>query len=576
MTFEQAAILLLLLGMLVVFALDRFRMEVVTLAGLGLGYALGLVPASGLFAGISDPAVVTVAEILLIIQVLSRAAMLDRVAGRIAAARLGERTTIAILCVISAAISVFMNNIGALALMIPVIYSVCAAAAIQPRRVLMPVSFATLLGGICSVIGTPANLIASDQLRNATGHGFALFDFAWAGIPAAFAGLAVIVFFLPRRLAAADPDATPSGYHPRRVVASLHVPPGSALSGSPLGALPFQLHSVLRGGKQVFLAAKDAALRVGDCALVDVDEGRLEQLLMSGDLAQVGEGRAAGLPTARAVIMPGSTVVGTRIGNLQAFASRKVRIAAVSPRTARIEGTFEDLQLSVGDVLYLDGMTAGIEEALAETEMLAVSGHGERQAVAGGTFGLAVFVAGILLAATSLVSPEVAFGAVILVLAATGTLDLRAGLAALNWPILIMLAGMIPLGIAVETTGTAAVLAGALASAVPDGSALWLFSAAMLLLAILITPFVNNASTVIVLGPIAVKLAAAAGIPPQPLLIAVAMGASIDFLTPFGHHNNTLVMGLGSYRFSDYPRAGWAVTLAAGLTGMFFISLVWG
>jgi di/tricarboxylate transporter len=573
MTFEQAAILLLLLGMLAIFALDRFRMEVVTLAGLGAGFTLGLVPVSGLFAGISDPAVVTVAEILLIVQVLSRASVLDRLAGRIGAAGLNERGTVAVLCVTAAAISIFMNNIGALALMIPVVYSVCNAIAVEPRRVLMPVSFATLLGGICSVIGTPANLIASDLLRNAAGHGFAMFDFAWAGIPTAIAGLTTIVFFVPRRAATENAKRPETGREARRIVAPLLVPRDSALSGVPFAALPFRLYSVLRQNKQVFLAARDATLRTGDLVLADLDEDRLERLLADGDLAGAGGGKI-GFPAARAVVMPGSTVVGSRVGNLHALASRNVRVVAVSPRTMRIEGAFEDLQLSLGDVLYLDGAADRIEEALAETEMLAVSGYGERRTAKGGPFGLAVFIAGILLAATSTVSPPVAFGAVVLVLAATGTLDLRTGLAGLNWPILIMLAGMIPLGTAVETTGAAKVLAGALASAMPAGSPLWL-GAAMLLLAVLVTPFVNNASTVIVLGPIAVQLAAAAGIAPQPLLIAVAMGASIDFLTPFGHHNNTLVMGLGNYRFSEYPRAGWPITIAAALTGLFFIHLVW-
>lgn len=572
MEFDQVAILVLLVGMLGVFAFDRLRMEVVALAGLAIGFALGLAPAAGIFAGFANPAVITVVEILLVVQVLSRSALLDQFARRIVSARLGEGATIGVLCLTAAAISVFMNNIGALALMIPVVYGVCQAASIAPSRVLMPVSFATLLGGLCSEIGTPANLIASNQLATATGHRFALFDFAWVGIPAALAGLAAIVLFVPRRLPG-PPDGDGPKASPRPVALAARIPETSMLVGKPWSDLPFSVHSVLRSGKQVFLAAPGTVLEAGDEVYLQADEQQIESLFDKGDLIFPPEG-GAGLPMSQAVVMPESIVVGSRVGNLPAFRSRGVHVVAVSPKTTRIEGTFDDLQLSIGDILYLDGPRERIAEALEETEMLPVGYANKPQRPAGG-FGLAVFVGGIVLAATGLVPPQIAFGAVVLVLAATRALDLRTGLGALNWPILIMLAAMIPLGEAIRTTGAAQVLADALVAIAPGGSPRFL-TAAMLLLALLITPFVNNASTMIVLGPIAIGAARSSGMAPEPLLIAVALGASIDFLTPFGHHNNTLAMGLGNYRFTDFPRAGWPVALVAAATGLLFTLIFWG
>jgi di/tricarboxylate transporter len=278
------------------------------------------------------------------------------------------------------------------------------------------------------------------------------------------------------------------------------------------------------------------------------------------------------LPSKRAVVMPESTVVGSRVGNLSPFASRGVEVAAVSPRTARIEGTFDDLQLSIGDIVYLDGPPEHIADALAETEMLAV-GDARPNDPPVSNLSLLVFAAGVAAAATSLISPQIAFGAVVLVLAAAGALDLRVAIGALNWPILIMLAAMIALGTAVETTGAAQVIADSLVD-LSGGTAIPLV-AAMLMLALAVTPFVNNASTMIVLGPVAIDAARVAGIAPEPLLIAVAMGASIDFLTPFGHHNNTLVMGLGNYRFIDFLRAGWLIAIVTAATGVIFTSLVW-
>lgn len=571
MTFDQIAILVLLAGMLAAFASERLRTEVVALAGLAIGFALGLVPAGKLFAGFADPAVITVIEILLIIQVLSRTALPERLAARIVSARLGERATITILCLISATISVFMNNIGALALMLPVTYGVCHAAGIAPSRALMPISFATLLGGICSEIGTPANLIASNQLRAATGHGFALFDFAWAGMPAALAGLAAIVLFVPVRLAAAVGKNEDEGSR-RIVVMAAQVPPASPLVGQKLQQLPFNIHSVFRNGAHVFLAAGKAALQPGDTVLFQAPASQIDRLLRDGSLSSSGSNRI-GLPSTRAVVMPESTVVGSRVGNLFAFASRGVELVAVSPRTPRIEGSLDDLQLSIGDVVYLDGPPEGIADALEETEMLALDAPRLPQRPAS-ELSLAIFAAGIFAAALVPVSPQVAFGAVVLALAAAGTLELREALAGLDWPILIMLAAMIPLGAAVESTGTARFLAEYLIAFLPDAGTTTL-AASMLLLALLLTPFVNNAAAMIVLGPIAIDVARAAGTPPEPLLIAVAMGASIDFLTPFGHHNNTLVMGLGGYRFSDFPRTGWLVSVAAALAGLVAIRLTW-
>ena len=181
---------------------------------------------------------------------------------------------------------------------------------------------------------------------------------------------------------------------------------------------------------------------------------------------------------------------------------------------------------------------------------------------------------GVLLAASGLVGTEYAFGLVVLVLAALGSLNLRRALSELDWPILIMLAAMIPLGQAIETTGAAAVIAGYLVALLPEASPLLLL-AAVLLLALVVTPFVNNASTAIALGPIAVGIAGAAALPPEPFLMAIAVGASIDFLTPIGHHNNTIVMGLAGYRFIDFLKAGWPLTLTTSLVAVPLLWLFW-
>jgi di/tricarboxylate transporter len=576
MNFEQAAILLLLAGMLVIFAFDRVRMEVVALGGLGIGLALGLVTPAQAFTGFSNPAFVTVVEILLIVQVIGRSGILDPFARRIPEVARSETGILAVLCTVTAGISVFMNNIGALALMIPIVTSVCRISGLDQRRVLMPVSFAALLGGLCSIIGTPANLIVSNQLATATGEGFAFFDYAWVGVPAAIGGLLVLLVW-PRRILGAEVPAQnrlpPQAF--RTVVAEVEIVAGSPLVGAAISDFEAKIHGIRRGGANLLFQRPGTRLQAGDVMLVEIGLPSLESWLTDGTVAMpAGNRYPAGSERIEAVVMPESILVGSRIGTLEGFSSRDIRVVAVATQTARIEGSLADLQLSIGDVLYLSGHRAAIDDAVKEAEILPLWPKPEEAAAERRWRPVLVFAAGIAIAAFNIMPPELAFGLVTLVLAGTGDLILRKGFAELNWPILIMLAALIPLGSAVETTGAAVVMATGLMSVLPSENPI-LISAAMLALAVAITPFVNNASTAIVLGPIAITVASAAGMTPQPLLMAVALGASIDFLTPIGHHNNTVVMGMAGYRFIYFVKAGWPVTIAVSMCAVISLFAFW-
>lgn len=576
MSFEQAAILVLLVGMLIVFALDRIRMELVAIGGLGLGVALGLVGPADAFTGFSNPAFVTVVEILLIVQVLGRSGILDPLARRVSEIASGETGVLAVLCATTACLSVFMNNIGALALMLPVVTSVCRVNEFDSRRILMPVSFAALLGGLCSVIGTPANLIVSNQLAAATGRGFAFFDFAWVGVPAALAGILVLLVW-PRRVLGSDPAGRgrlpPQAF--RNVVSEVHVPVGSRLAGLLVAEAGFTIHAVQRGGANLLHQRSGTSIEPGDVLLVESSLPQVESLLAGGLVTLPGNAPATS-PRQRveAVIMPQSTLVGSRIGTLDLFHSRGISVVAVATQTPRIEGSLADLQLSIGDVLYLSGDQAAIDEAIDDAEILPLWPEPEREATDARWPPVVAFAGGIVLAAFGFAPPQLAFGLVVIVLAGLGSLNLRKGLAELDWPILLMLATMIPLGEAVETTGAATILADRLMSVLPGGSPI-IAAAAMMGIAVVITPFVNNASTVVVLGPIALGVAAASGISPELLLIAVALGASVDFLTPIGHHNNMIVMGLAGYRFGDFLKAGWPVTIVVTATATIALWISW-
>ncbi len=580
LTFEQAAIVVLLLVLMIVFALDRFRIELVALAGLAGGLALGLVPAAGVFTGFSNPAVITVAEILLIIQALARSRVVERVSAMVTRLVDGETSALTFLCVVAGFLSVFMNNIGALALILPVAISLSARLGIPIRRMLMPISFATLLGGLCSLIGTPSNLVVSQARAEFVGRPFAFFDLAYVGIPVAVLGIAFLILWAPRRFSfLSHARSAEQGIRQRRLVTEVRLPSASPLIGETASRLEAAagatVHSIVRDGKHVFGRPGEHVLQVDDILVVEVTTGSLEEARESGilELAHV-DGRASEGDTADVVLMPQSIFVGSRIGTLEPLTLRGITVMGVVPQRPRIEGRLADLQLGIGDVLVLEGPEDAIGEVLDEADLLRLSPRDATSPKDSSYTVLIVFAIGVLIAAFGLIPPEIAFGLVVLVLSATGSLRLREGLQSLNWPILIMLASMIPLGTAVETTGAARMLSHALLSLVPASEPIAIVGC-MLLVAVLLTPFVNNVSTAVVLSPIAVEVARASNLPADPLLVAVALGASLDFLTPFGHHNNTLVMGMAGYRFIDFPRRGTPLLLVTFVVGLCAISLFW-
>ncbi|MBY5400074.1 cation transporter [Rhizobium leguminosarum] len=581
MSFEQASLLILLLAMLILFSLDRIRIEVVSIAGLLGGYALGLYPAEQISTGFASPVVITVVEILLIVQVLARARLFDSVAARFAAARPGDFTVIAGTSALAGFMSIFMNNIGAFAITLPVALRLGTVLTIPRRQLVMPVSFAALLGGLVSLIGTPANLLVSDALAKATGTGFHFFDFAYVGLPVAIAGILLIAFRVQRLFP--EPDETPVKISPaaRRIVVERRIPDVSPLIGVRLSDCPVRFgikpHALIRGDSFVFGPLDQSVIEPGDVLLAEGADAVFAGL--AATQALIADAHPHGLQPdftrVEAVVMPESTLVGSRVRSLEVFHHRGIAVTALSMRAPRIEGRFLDLQLSIGDILTLEGPRIAIGEALEESECLPLASTAPSEPAPLLSWRpFALFACGVAASAAGL-RPDVAFAGVVLVLALLNHLNIRQAMADLNWPIIIMLAAMIPIGQAVATTGAAETIAGWLSLVVPITYPL--FGIALILfLAMALTPFVNNATVAIVLTPIALEFARAGRHAPDAYLIAVAAGASLDFLTPFGHHNNTLAMGIGGYRFGDFLRAGWPLAVASYglallLTGLFWL-----
>ncbi|MFW8587817.1 SLC13 family permease [Rhizobium beringeri] len=579
MSFEQASLLILLLAMLILFSLDRIRIEVVSIAGLLAGYALGLYPADQIFTGFASPVVITVVEILLIVQVLARARLFDSLAARFAAARPSDFTVIAGTSALAGFMSIFMNNIGAFAITLPVALRLGTVLTIPRRQLVMPVSFAALLGGLVSLIGTPANLLVSDALTKTTGTGFRFFDFAYVGLPVAIAGILLIAFRVQRLFP--EPDETPVTIPPaaRRIVVERRIPDISPLIGVRLSDCPVRFgikpHALIRGDNFVFGPLDQSVIEPGDVLLAEGADAVFTDL--AATQALMADAHPHGLQPdftrVEAVVMPESTLVGSRVRSLEIFHRRGIAVTALSMRAPRIEGRFLDLQLSIGDILTLEGPLTAIGEALEESECLPLAPTAPAKPALLSWRPFALFACGVAASATGL-RPDVAFAGVVLVLALLNHLNIRQAMADLNWPIIIMLAAMIPIGQAVASTGAAETIAGWLSLVVPITHPL--FGIALILfLAMALTPFVNNATVAIVLTPIALEFARAGRHAPEAYLIAVAAGASLDFLTPFGHHNNTLAMGIGGYRFGDFLRTGWPLAVTSYGLALLLTALFW-
>lgn len=343
MTFEQASLLILLVAMLALFLMDRFRVEVVAIAGLLAGYALGLYPVDQVFAGVASPVVITVVEILLVAQVLARTRLFDRLTIILADARFSNSGVIAILSAATGFISIFMNNIGAFSIALPVALRVSTIMGIPKRQLVMPISFAALLGGLVSLIGTPANLIVSDALSKATGRGLRLFDFAYVGLPVAIAGIALTAWLAPRLFPGRQEDPSTAVAPPRRrMVAERRVPANSPLVGTRLSALPdrFALrpHGLLRNDVFVFGAPDNSVVEMSDLLLAEADDAVFDELAASGALATARRASWQEETTRiEAVVMPESTLVGSRLRSLDVFASRDVAVTALSMRSPRMK-----------------------------------------------------------------------------------------------------------------------------------------------------------------------------------------------------------------------------------------------
>jgi len=589
MTLHQGLAFAVILGMMALFVWGRLRYDVVALLALFIAVVVGIVPAKDAFTGFGDDIVIIVASALLVSTAVARSGIVEVVLLRIGGLLTSSRMVVIVLVTAVTVLSAFVKNIGALAMLMPVAFQLARRTQTSPSCLLMPMAFGSLLGGTMTLIGTSPNVIVSQMRERLVGEPFSMFDFTPVGFTIAALGVTFLAFgyrLLPVRKAAASVDAA---FNIQGYVTEARLPAQSELVGQTVADLEkigegeVHVTTIIRERFRRYTPSPNWTLGAGDALLLRGEPAALERVVAIGNLRLAGgedkpadpDVQSENYGVMEAVVMADSPLVNRTPAQAQLAERYQLALLAVSRSGERLTHRLRTTRFHAGDVIVLQGDLTHMPEALGELKCLPLAerniglGRGRNRFIP-----VIVLAAAMALVATKVVPVAFGFFGAAVVLILLRSLTLREAYDAIEWPLLILIGALIPVSEAMQTTGATDLIAGwlsAAASALPAMAAL----ALIIVVAMAVTPFLNNAATVLVMAPIAGRFAAELGLNPDPFLMAVALGAASDFLTPIGHQSNTLVMGPGGYRFSDYPRLGLPLSALVVLVGVPLIALVW-
>lgn len=585
MTTPQLLAFAVMTGMMAAFVWGRFRYDVVAAVALLAALAVGVVPLEKAFSGFSDDIVIIVASALVVSAAVSRSGVMEIALQRYAPNLSGPRLQLVVLVATVAGLSAFVKNIGALAIMIPIAFQFARRSNVSPSMFLMPMSFASLLGGLITQVGTSPNIIVSKVREDMTGESFGMFDFTPVGLMLTLTGIAFLAVFyvlLPARRReglAVEEVMEIKNYTTEAIVGETSALCGRTVSDlQRIGDSRVMVTSIVGPDKMARrIPFPDAVLKVGDRILLEGEPEALDKVVERGGLllSDRDDATAKDLSSVEAIIGPGSELIGTTASQFGLFERTQLMLLAVSRRDQRFNERLSRIPLQAGDIVLVQGPTASIGEQLRLLDLLPLA---ERQLKLGVArrrwMPILILTTAMALTAIGAVPVSVAFFGAAVLIVVTGALPLRELYAQIDGPILIMLAALIPVSDSLRETGATDLIAQGLstvATGMPPVAAL----ALIMLVAMLVTPFLNNAATVLVMAPIAATFASSLGLRPDAFLMAVAIGAGCDFLTPIGHQCNTLVFGPGGYRFGDYARLGLPLSLLVLAVGVFGLTLFW-
>jgi di/tricarboxylate transporter len=586
MTADQILIFAILGLAMVFFLWGRWRYDVVAFTALIAAVIGGVVPSADAFVGFGHPAVVTVATVLVISKALQASGILDQVASLLVRTARSHTAQMSTVSGLGAVMSAFMNNVGALALLMPLALRLNA----KPAALLMPLSFGSILGGLVTLIGTPPNIIIATFRADVTGEPFRLFDFAPVGAPVAVIGLIFVVTIgwrlIPRgrsgRKSAADL------FEVRDYIAEASIPEESDLIGVSVAELEHRhddrsiVVGLIRGDTRMLHTLRRQILRAGDRLLIRTDPAVLDKLAAEKGLELAGDTelsdenlRSKDVGLIEAVVPPGARIEGRSAQMLHLRRRYGAALIALARQGEPVRERLSTIRIQAGDILLLQGEAESLPDVISALGCLPLAERGlslgrPRQM----WLPMAIFGAAIFATAFNLAPVHISFSAAVIALILLNRVTPREAYETIDWSVIILLGSMIPLGGALQSTGGTELIAGAilgLAGAIPT----FAIVAIILIVTMTLSDLMNNAATAIVMAPIGVAIAQQLQVSADPFLMATAIGASCAFLTPIGHQNNVLVMGPGGYKFGDYWRMGLPLEVLIVLVSVPLILVFW-
>jgi di/tricarboxylate transporter len=623
LTQDQFAIIAIIVATVAMFIWGRWRHDMVALASLLACVLAGLIPATDAFAGFGHPAVITVACVLVLSRGLQTSGAADVLTQRVLPQASGPSLTIAALTALAAVLSAFMNNVGALALLMPVSIQVATRHGFSPGKVLMPVSFGSILGGMTTLIGTPPNLIVSGFRLESGQESFAMFDFTPVGLTVAVVGVAFVAL-IGWRLVPTRERAVVEGFETGAYFTEARVPERAKAAGMRLREVEesldeagAQVVGLIRNEVRLFAFGRERKVKPGDILIIEAEPAALTSSLSnlgltleeavrpdapepeSGSSEIEGEeapskektgeaerlrkdadeskraGQSDDLVLMELAVLPDSALIGRSAVDIRLRTRFGINLLAISRQGRRSISRLRTMGIRAGDVLLMQGSPEALLEfasifgcvPLAERPLRLPD---RRQALTA-TAIMAVAVCG---AAFGLLPAAIAFAGGVLAAMALRVVPPRVVYDTIDWPVVILLGALIPVAGAMASTGTADLIARFMLETIAQGDAI-VGLVVILVVTMTLSDFMNNAATAAVMCPIAIGTATQLGVSIDPYLMSVAVGASCAFLTPIGHQNNTLILGPGGFRFGDYWQLGLPLEIIVVAVGVPMILMVW-
>lgn len=624
---DQALILLILLLTVAMFLWGRWRHDMVAVASLLACVVAGLLPAGDAFSGFGHPAVISVACVLILSRGLQSSGAVDVLTRLVLPKEGGVMLSMAALIGLGAVLSGFMNNVGAMALLMPVAIQLSRRLDMAPGQVLMPLAFGTILGGMTTLIGTPPNLIVAG-FREKSGMGsFGMFDFTPIGLAVAVVGVAFVAL-LGWRLVPARKQSGMEGFETGAYLTEARVQSGSKAEGMTLRELDealdpsgAQVVGLVRNEVRVIAPNPQRMVREGDILVVEADAEALAEVLSSfglkleeerkpepkDDAADADDAASAAVDGKAAhasnepapepdaapqepddasrgkveialmelAVLPASLLSGRSASDIRLRTVYGLNLLALSRQGRRSTARLRAMAIRPGDLLLVQGPPDVIAEFAADNGCVPLAERALRiPSPRKAWMAAAIMVLSVAAAALGLLPAAVAFALGVLASMALRTVPPRAVYDAIDWPVIVLLAALIPVAGAMETTGAADLIARVLLDRLAQGNAVIGLSL-ILVVTMFLSDLMNNAATAAVMCPIALGTASALGVNADAFLMAVAIGASCAFLTPIGHQNNTLILGPGGFQFGDYWRLGLPLELLVIAVSLPLLLLVW-